>query len=74
LRGSSFAMSSRIRTFTLRLARSSPLRLWMALEKKNLSSTVPWGECMYLLVVTRLTVDSCMPMSSATSLRMRGRR
>ena len=33
---------------------------------------MPWGVWTYLLVVTRETVDSCIPMSSATSRRMSG--
>ena len=46
----------------------------MAELKKNLSSKMPCGVCTYLLVVTRETVDSCMPMSSATSRRISGLR
>jgi hypothetical protein len=30
--------------------------------------------CMYLFVTTRLTVDSCIPMSLATSRSTSGRR
>src|SRR5262249_23833079 len=44
------------------------------LWKKNLSSNSPCGVSTYLLVVTRLIVDSCMPMSSPTSRRDRGLR
>ena len=33
---------------------------------------MPCGVWTYLLVVTRETVDSCIPMSSATSRRMSG--
>ena len=33
---------------------------------------MPCGVWTYLFVVTRDTVDSCMPMSSATSRRMSG--
>ena len=40
--------------------------------KKYFSSKMPCGVWTYLLVVTRETVDSCMPMSSATSRRMSG--
>ncbi len=40
--------------------------------KKNFIGKMPCGVCMYLLVVTRLIVDSCMPMSSATSLSTMG--
>ena len=37
--------------------------------KKNLSSRIPCGHSMYLLEVTRETVDSCTPISSAMSRR-----
>src|SRR4029450_6155947 len=46
----------------------------MPLRKKNLSSKSPCGVSTYLLVVTRLMVDSCMPMSSPTSRSESGRR
>ena len=46
----------------------------MPLWKKNFISNTPCGVCMYLLVTTRLTVDSCMPMSLATSRSTSGRR
>ena len=36
----------------------------MPLWKKYFISNTPCGVCMYLFVTTRLTVDSCMPMSS----------
>ena len=42
--------------------------------KKNFISNTPRGVAMYLLEVTRLTVDSCMPMASATVFRFSGRR
>ena len=42
--------------------------------KKYRSSNTPRGVSMYLLAVTRLTVDSCMPMASATVRRLSGRR
>ena len=44
----------------------------MPLLKKNLSSKMPCGVWTYFDVVTRDTVDSCMPMSSATSRRISG--
>ena len=53
-------------------ARSSPLVREMPELKKYFSSKMPCGVWTYLLVVTRETVDSCMPMSSATSRRMSG--
>src|SRR5690606_21920963 len=40
--------------------------------KKCFSSNVPRGVCRYLPEVMRDTVDSCMPMASATSFRVRG--
>src|SRR5574338_591535 len=46
----------------------------MPLWKKNFISNTPWGVCMYLLFTTRLTVDSCMPMSLATSRSTSGRK
>ena len=45
----------------------------MPLWKKYFISNTPCGVCMYLLLTTRLTVDSCIPISFATSLRMSGR-
>ena len=42
--------------------------------KKNFSSSIPCGQYMYLFAVTRLIVDSCIPMSSATCLSTRGLR
>src|SRR5262249_22755476 len=52
----------------------SPVSEAMPLWKKYLSSKSPCGVSTYLLVVTRLMVDSCMPMSSPTSRRASGRR
>src|SRR5439155_15787617 len=46
----------------------------MPLWKKNFSSNNPCGVSTYLFVVTRLIVDSCMPMSSPTSRSDSGRR
>src|SRR3989344_18983 len=42
------------------------------LEKKYFSSNTPRGVSMYLLVVTREMVDSCMPTASATSCSTSG--
>ena len=42
--------------------------------KKYLSSKLPRGVAMYLLDVTRLTVDSCMEIASATVFRFKGLR
>ena len=46
----------------------------MPLWKKYFISNTPCGVCMYLFVTTRLTVDSCMPISFATSRNTSGRR
>src|SRR3546814_5684445 len=42
-------------------------------EKKYLSSNSPRAQERYLLLVTRLTVDSCMPIASATWRSVSGR-
>ena len=52
----------------------SRYELLMPLWKKYFISYTPCGVCMYLFVTTRLTVDSCMPMSFATSRSTSGRR
>src|SRR5215471_19340692 len=52
----------------------SPVSEAMPLWKKYLSSKSPCGVSTYLLVVTRLMVDSCIPMSSPTSRSASGRR
>ena len=49
-----------------------PLSVGRWLEKKYFSSKIPRGVCMYLRVVTREMVDSCMPRTSATSWRTMG--
>jgi hypothetical protein len=66
-------MMLRMRSFTLSADTSSPCPLRRLEVKKYLSSNVPWGVCTYLPAVARLTVDSCMPMSLATSFRTSGR-
>ena len=65
--GSSSASRSWIIFFTDTDDTISPSPEAMPLWKKNLSSKRPCGVSTYLLVVTRLIVDSCMPMSSPTS-------
>ena len=72
--GSSALMICRIFSLTDSEAIPSPSAVRMLELKKNFSSNTPCGVCAYLLVVTRETVDSCMPMSSATSRRLSGRR
>ena len=49
-----------------------PLAVAISREKKYLSSNTPTGVAMYLLLVTRETVDSCRPSSSAISRRPSG--
>ena len=53
---------------------SSPEAVASALEKKNLSGSTPRGVWTYFSLVTRLTVDSCMLMTSATSRSVSGLR
>ena len=74
LRGSSFSMIFRMRCLIVTDDTLSPYELLMPLWKKYFSSNTPCGVCMYLLFTTRLTVDSCMPMSLATSRSTSGRR
>ena len=50
-----------------------PVSVVSAEPKKYFSSKVPKGVAMYLAVVTRLMVDSCMPISSAISRSTKGR-
>ena len=49
-----------------------PLAVAISREKKYLSSNTPTGVAMYLLLVTRETVDSCRPSSAAISRRPSG--
>src|ERR671919_883080 len=67
LAGSSLASRSWIIFLTETDDTISPSPEAMPLWKKNFSSNSPCGVSTYLLVVTRLIVDSCMPMSSPTS-------
>ena len=52
---------------------SPPSAVARPTEKKCLNSKVPRGVCRYLRVVMRETVDSCTPISSATSRSVNGR-
>ena len=52
--------------------RAPPLSVASLREKKCLNSNRPRGVAMYLLLVTRQTVDSCRPSSPAISLRVNG--
>src|SRR5438067_1076846 len=72
--GSSLASRSWIIFFTETDETISPSPEAMPEWKKNFSSNSPCGVSTYLLVVTRLIVDSCMPMSSPTSRSDSGRR
>ena len=72
--GSSALIISRIFLRTLSAETSSPSELRRLDVKKYLSSKIPCGVWAYLLAVARLTVDSCMPMSLATSFSTSGRR
>src|SRR5882724_7481936 len=74
LPASSAATRSRMFFLTETEETISPESEAMPLWKKYLSSNSPWGVSTYLLVVTRLMVDSCIPMSSPTSRSASGRR
>jgi hypothetical protein len=72
--GLSAAISARMWLFTASADTASPPSDdWIPLVKKNLSSNSPRSQDRYLFDVTRLTVDSCMPIASATWRRVRGR-
>ena len=72
--GSSASIILRILSLMLTELTASPMLEVMPLWKKKRSSYTPRGVCMYLLATTRETVDSCMPMSVATSRSTSGRR
>src|SRR3990172_3514874 len=74
LAASSASSRSLIIFLTDREETMSPAPVAIPLWKKYLSSKSPSAVCTYLFVVTRLMVDSCMPMSSPTSRRESGRR
>src|SRR5690606_9079460 len=69
-----FAGSSSIRRLTMALT-AAPLTSAPSSRTANrrLSSKVPRGVWMYLPLTMRETVDSCMPIASATSRRVSGR-
>src|SRR5579872_4072718 len=71
---SSSSMIFLMACLTLSLAMSSSAMRRIEELKKYLSSNSPCGVWTYLLVVTRLMVDSCIPTVSATSLRIIGLR
>ena len=70
--GSSSLMHFLMSALTLSEPTWLPSSSSSALLKKNLSSYTPKGVATYLLVVMRLTVDSCMLISSAMSFRISG--
>src|SRR5579863_77195 len=72
--GSSAWIICSILRFTVSDEMFSPYSRSMPLWKKNFIGKRPRWVWMYLLETTRLTVDSCMPMSSATSRSTIGRR
>src|SRR4051812_11204460 len=72
--GSSSATSFSICALMPRAETSSPAVVDNPDEKKNLSGSTPRGVCTNFSFVTRLTVDSCMLITSATSRRVRGLR
>ena len=53
---------------------TSPPELGKPVEKKYFNSNKPLGVCTYLPLVALDMVDSCIPISSATSLSVRGTR
>src|SRR5690242_2657529 len=74
-RGSSFSIISRMRSRTASAeCDSAPFTDWIEAVKKYFNSNRPRGVAMYLLEVTRLTVDSCIEIASAMILRLSGRR
>ncbi len=72
--GSSSSTSFSIWALMPRAETSSPPAVVRPDEKKNLSGSTPRGVCTNFSFVTRLTVDSCMLMTSATSRRVSGLR
>ena len=73
-RGSSSAMIREILFLIDSEETSSPVDESMPLWKKYFIGKSPRGVWMYLFDTTRDTVDSCMPMSLATSRSTSGRR
>src|SRR5947207_2422126 len=71
-RGSSAAISSFITARTAVADAAPPFSVARRLEKKCLNSNKPRGVAMYLLLVTRQTVDSCRPSSPAISFSVSG--
>ena len=71
--GFSLATNCLIKARTAVLEALLPLSVSRPEPKKYFNSNVPKGVFMYLLVVTRLIVDSCNPNSSAISRSTIGR-
>lgn len=73
--GVSPSTSSRMRSRTAsEECNSPPSAELIAPVKKYLSSSMPRGVYMNLFAVTRLTVNSCIPIASATVFRLSGRK
>ena len=73
--GASASISERMRSRTDSDECASPPDAEPSADvKKYRSSNVPRGVIMYLFTVTRLIVDSCIPIASATVRRLSGRR
>src|SRR5580692_10286097 len=71
----SFSIISRMRSRTASAEwDSAPFIDWIAAVKKYFISNIPRGVAIYLLEVTRLTVDSCIVIASAMVRRLSGRR
>ena len=74
-RTSSRSIISRMRSRTASAECDSPPSSdWIEAVKKYLSSKSPRVVEMYLFDVTRLTVDSCIPIASAMVRRLSGRK
>src|SRR3977135_2687575 len=71
-RGSSAAISSFMTARTAVAEAAPPFSVARRREKKCLNSNRPRGVAMYLLLVTRQTVDSCRPSSPAISFSVSG--
>ena len=69
---SSAPISWAIASLTAEAAAPSPMAEATPEPKKYFSSNSPWSDSRYLFDVTRLTVDSCIPIASATSRRVIG--
>ena len=71
---SSSSMILRTRSLTLCLDSTPPSSFSVPPVKKNLSGTIPCGVCAYYSLIARLTVETWIPNSSATSCIFSGLR